>query len=121
MTLVKVKGDHIEFHLEGGGFTNRELLSLPSYDSAIWGVSDEERKIRYRISGTRDKERRRRLESEYNSVRLRRVRPLRQKLEREKREQRGSRFNIWFASDRETVRTSPDELIMRLRPYIELL
>src|SRR4051812_30932673 len=37
VTLVKVKGDHIEFQLDGGGFTNRQLLGLPGYDSAQWG------------------------------------------------------------------------------------
>jgi hypothetical protein len=120
VTLVKIKGDHIEFQLDGGGFTNRQLLGLPGYDSVHWGTSEEERRIRSSITGTRDKDRRRRLESQYDSARLRRVRPLRQKLEREQREKFGSRFNIRFASGRETASVTPDELITIMKPYIEL-
>jgi hypothetical protein len=120
VTLVKIKGDHIEFQLDGGGFTNRQLLGLPGIDSARWGTSEEERKIRSSIIGTRDKDRRRRLESQYDSARLRRVRPLRQQLEREQREKSGSRFNIRFTSDRETALATPEELIAIMRPYLEL-
>lgn len=120
VTLVKVKGDHIEFHLNGGGFTNRQLLGLPGYDSVHWGMSEEERRIRYNISGTRDKQRRRRLESEYDRVRTRRVRPLRAQLERERRAENGSRFNIRFASKEAAAGVSVAELTEILRPYLEL-
>ena len=120
VTLVKVKGDHIEFQLDGGGFTDRQLIGLPGYDSVHWGTTEEERRLRSRISGTRDNKRRRQLQSDYDSLRRRRVRPMREKLEREQREQHGSRFNIRFASDRETARLTAEELTAILRPYIEL-
>src|SRR5687767_3851568 len=120
VTLVKLKGDYIEFHLDGGGFTDRQFLGLPGYDSAHWGTSEEERKLRNRITGTRDKEHRRRYQSDYDRARRRRVQPLREKLERERREQHGSRFNIRFASDREAMRVTAEELTAILRPYIEL-
>ncbi|MGC4056018.1 MAG: hypothetical protein QM757_44995 [Paludibaculum sp.] len=119
VTLVKVKGDHIEFQLDGGGFTNRQLLGLPGYDSVHWGTSEEERRIRSSLMGTRDKERRRRLESEYDRVRRRRVRPLREQLEREQRAQHGSRFNIRFGSERAAAAVRADELTEILRPYVE--
>lgn len=120
VTLVKLKGDHIEFHMDGGGFTNRQLLGLPGIDSVHWGTSEEERKMRYRISGTRDKERRRRLESDYDRLRARRVRPLREQLEREQRAQNGSRFNVRFGSAREAERVTAEELMVILRGYVEL-
>lgn len=119
VTLVKLKGDHIEFQMDGGGFTNRQLLGLPGMDSVHWGMSDEERKMRYRISGTRDKERRRRLESDYDRLRARRVRPLREQLEREQRAQHGSRFNVRFGSAREAERVTAEELMVILRGYVE--
>lgn len=120
VTLVKVKGDHIEFQLDGGGFTNRQLLGLPGYDSVHWGTTEEERRIRSSMIGTRDKERRRRLESEYDRVRRRRVRPLREQMEREQRAQHGSRFNIRFASERAAAAVSVGEMTEILRPYVEL-
>lgn len=94
ITLVRRNGAHVEIHLNGGGFTNREWLLLPSYDSALWGTSEKERRIRDSISGTRDKDRRRRLESEYDWERRKRVKPLHEKLERERRATRGSRLNV---------------------------
>jgi len=120
VTLVKLKGDHIEFHLDGGGFTNLQLWELPGYDSAHWGTTPEERSLQSRISGTRDQTRRRRLKSDYDRLRQRRVRPLRDQLERERRARHGSRFNIWFADDRDAARVTPDELTAILRPYLEL-
>ncbi len=120
VTLVKLKGDHIEFHLEGGGFTNRQLLGLPGYDSVHWGTTEEERRIRSNMYGTRDKERRRRLESEYDRVRRRRVRPLREQLEREQRARHGSRFNIRFVSEKAAAAATPEELTALLRPYLEM-
>ncbi len=99
VTLVKRKGDHIEIHLNGGGFTNRELLSLPGIDSVRWGLSEEETRIRRDIASTRDKDRRRRLESRYDSARSRRVSPLRKAYEKEQRAKRGSRFNVRLRSD----------------------
>jgi hypothetical protein len=94
VTLVKRSGDHFELHLNGGGFTNREWLALPGYDSSKWGTTDEERSLRGRIIGTRDKARRRRLESQYDTLRRRRVKPLRDAYERELRSRRGSRINV---------------------------
>jgi hypothetical protein len=120
VTLVKLKGDHIEFHLNGGGFTNLQLWELPGYDSAHWGTTKEERELQSRMSGTRDQTRRRRLKSDYDRLRQRRVRPLRERLELERRAQHGSRFNIWFGSDREASRVTAEELTAILRPYLEI-
>ena len=94
VTLVKAKGDHVEVHLNGGGFTNKQLLGLPGIDSVHWGMTAEEKKLRYEISGTRDKRRRHQLEGDYDRVRGRRVRPLRAALEREERGKFGSRLNV---------------------------
>ena len=112
VTDVKVKGDRLEVHLNGGGFTNRELWSIPGVDSTRWGTSEEERRIRGSLAGLRDKDRRRRLESQYDSVRLRRVRPLREAYEREQREKRGSRLY---------VRGAERGLAELLRGYVEIV
>ena len=114
VTLVKRSGDHFELHLNGGGFTNREWLALPGYDSSKWGTSDEERSLRGRIIGTRDKDRRRRLESQYDTLRRRRVKPLRDAYERELRAKRGSRMNVKLP-----VRANGDEWAAALRGYLE--
>lgn len=114
VTLVKRKGDHVEVHLNGGGFTNRELWSLPGIGSTRWGMSDEERRLRRDIASTRDNDRRRRLESRYNSVRTRRVSPLRKELEKEQRAKRGSRFNVRLQSD------AVADLEQALAPYLTL-
>ncbi len=114
VTLVKRSGDHFELHLNGGGFTNREWLALPGYDSSKWGMTDEERRLRHSISGTRDKERRRRLESDYDTVRRRRVKPLREAYERELRAKRGSRINVKLPEQ-----ATPDEWATALRGYLE--
>ncbi len=112
VTAVKVKGDRVEVHLNGGGFTNRELWSLPGVDSIRWGRSEEEERIRGNMMGTRDKDRRRRLQSEYDRVRLRRVRPLRDAYEREQREKRGSRLY---------VRGTEADLAKLLLGYLEMV
>ena len=112
VTAVKAKGDRIEVHLNGGGFTNRELWMIPGIDAARWGTSEEESRIRGSLMGTRDKDRRRRLQSEYDRVRLRRVRPLREAYEREQREKRGSRLY---------VRGGAGELAELLRGYVEVV
>lgn len=119
LTLVKVKGDHIEFQLDGGGFTDLQLFRMPGYDSSHWGFTEEERKLRYRISGTSDKDRKKRLESDYDRLRRRRIEPLREQLERERRAQNGSRLNIRLASNREAARVNLEELISILRPYVK--
>jgi len=119
VTLVKVKGDHIEFQLDGGGFTDKQLFLLPGYDSSHWGFTEEERRLRYRITGTSDKDRRKRLESDYDRLRRRRIEPLREQLERERRAQHGSRLNIRFASNREAAGVSAEQLISILGPYLK--
>ena len=94
VTLVKVKGDHVEVHLNGGGFTNRQWLALPGIDSVHWGMTAEEKKLKYEISGARDKARRHQLEGDYDRVRGRRVRSLRAALEREERGKFGARIHV---------------------------
>ena len=94
VTLVKRSGKHVEIHLDGGGFTNKEWLALPSYDSPRWGMTKEEERLKRRVTGTTDRDRRRRLESDYDWVRRKRVKPLREAYERELRAKRGSRVNV---------------------------
>ena len=85
---------------------------IPGVDSVRWGRSEEEDRIKGSMMGTRDKDRRRRLQSEYDRVRLRRVRPLREAYEREQREKRGSRLY---------VRGAERALAELLRGYVEIV
>jgi hypothetical protein len=112
VTLVKRKGDHIEVHLNGGGFTNRELFGLPGFDSSRWGITDEEQRARRDMIGTRDPKRRKTYERRYNSLRTRRVTPLRKAYEMEQRAKRGSRFNVRLQSGDEAG------LEQALAPYV---
>ena len=119
VTLVKFKGDNIEFHLNGGGFTNRQWMGLPRYDSAHWGKTEQEKRLQHRISGTSDPKRRKDYEEDYDDARRRRIKPLREKLEREERAKYGSRINVRFASDREAAAITPEQLTTVLKPYVE--
>lgn len=119
ITLVKVKGDHVEVQLGGGGFTNRQFLGLPGFDSVHWGMSAEEKRIRRDISSTRDAARKRRLESDYDRARRRRVQPLRDKLEREERMRFGSRFNVRFANSKEASAIGAETMVNILHPYVD--
>lgn len=112
VTLVKRKGDHFEVHLNGGGFTNRELFGLPGFDSSRWGTTDEEARARRDMLGTRDPKLRKTYERRYNSLRTRRVTPLRKAYEREQRAKRGSRFNVRLESGDEAG------LEQALAPYL---
>ncbi len=94
VTLVKRSGNHVEIHLDGGGFTNKEWLTLPSYDSARWGMTPTEERMKRRVTGTRDRDRRRQLQADYDWERRKRVKPLREAYERELRAKRGSRVNV---------------------------
>ncbi len=120
VTLVKRKGRHIEVHLNGGGFTDRDLMGLPGYDSPHWGMTEEERRARGRMIGVRNMDRRRWLERDYDRLRRKRIRPLRDALERERRAAGGSRFNLRFARDKDAERATEEELTELLRPYLEL-
>lgn len=112
VTAVKGKPGRLELHLNGGGFTNRELWMIPGIDSIHWGRSKEEDRIKSDLIGVRDKDRRRRLESQYDSIRLRRVRPLREAYEKEQRAARGSRLY---------VRGDEADLERALRGYVALV
>ncbi len=116
VTLVKRSGDHVEIHLNGGGFTNREWMQLPSYDSPRWGTSKKEERLRDSIRGTRDKDRRRQLETDYDWERRKRVKPMREQLERERRAERGSRLNVRLGA-----KATAAEWQAAIAPYITLL
>jgi hypothetical protein len=118
VTHIEAKSKHVEFHLNGGGFTARQQFALPGLDSTYWGFTDEERRLKNGISSARDKRERERRQSAYDRVRRRRVEPLRRQLERERRLQSGSRFNLRFEDAAQVRALTPEQVKQALSRYV---
>ena len=112
ITLVKVKGKHIEFQLDGGGYgtsgdetPTREYISRPD-------KTQREKDLEQEIRDETDSERKRRLQRDLDDLRRRRERDYQDDVRaaqdrydramervREMRPRAGSRFNIRFDRD----------------------
>jgi hypothetical protein len=131
VTLVKVKKDHIEFQLAGGGYgtfgdDTSTGVSLPDVER-----SEQERELEKLVRNETDSERRHHLERELDELRDRRERENRriaierERLEEEKRarlaERRlrgGSRFNVRY-DDRVPTDIGPLDVVAALREYVD--
>jgi hypothetical protein len=131
VTLVKSKGDHIEFHLGGGGYgTFGDDTSTSVYIPRV-EKSSRERELEQRLDDEHDSRRRREIEHELDELRERRERENRRidaereraeevKRERlaERRLQGGSRFNIKYQDDvPHGIR--PEEVMAALAQYVD--
>ncbi len=108
ITTIKVKRDHIEVHLGGGGFgTFTDLLSAPQreYAPSPYVKTSRERDLENRIKNTSDAGERRRLQRELDTLRADKraasadaamVNRMADQEERDRRLQSGSRFNVRF-------------------------
>lgn len=131
VTRVRLKGDHIEFQLEGGGFdwgrdaTTRTFTSTPK--------SNREKELDRLIKSETDSGRKRDLEDERNDLRRERER----RDDRERREiedynerahqrdlekalRSGSRINLRFKKKVPPDALTPEGLLRYLEPWVQL-
>ena len=130
VTLVKVKKDHIEFQLAGGGFgTFGDDTSTSVYMAPI-GKSNREKDLENAVRDETNPRRRRELERELDAVREPRERENRRieiaRLEAEdrkrevvaeKRRRGGSRFNLRY-DDEVPASVTPQDVMAALAPYV---
>ena len=129
VTLVRVKGKNIEFHLNGGGYSGASVApSLPSVTKSRY-ERDLERDLkdatdsreRSRIQSALSRERSRRYADERERERRQRELEIQMRPEFERREREGgSRFNLWFKDGylKESVPT-PQDLMKLLADYVD--
>jgi hypothetical protein len=130
VSRVKVKGDHIEFQLEGGGFNWITDTTTRSFSPT--SKSSREKDLDDRIKSESDSNRKRDMESERDDLRRERER-------RDSREQRdvdeynleahrrdqdravrsGSRINLRFKKRIPPEALTPDGLMQSLSPWVQ--
>ncbi len=131
VTRVRLKGDHIEFQLEGGGFdwgrdaTTRTFTATPK--------SNREKELDKLIKGETDSGRKRDLEDERNDLRRERERrddrerreiedynELAHRRDVEKALRSGSRINLRFKKKVPPEALTPEGLMRYLEPWVQL-
>jgi len=131
VTLIKVKGNLIEFQIGGGGYGTFGDDMNTSSDIHLLEKTEREKTLEKRIKQETDKERKRDLQRELDEVREHREREnriLRAESERieeakkerlaEKRLQGGSRFNLrWSPKVPETIK--PEDVERALVEYVD--
>lgn len=130
VTRVKVKGDHIEFQLEGGGFDWASQATTKSYTAIP--KSSREKELDRMIKDETDRGRKHDLEDERNDLRRERerrddwqrreieeynVRAHERDLERAMRS--GSRINLRFKKQVPSDALTPGGLMRLLEPWVQ--
>jgi len=131
VTLVKIKKDLIEFHLDGGGYGTFGDDTSTSVYMPLLEKSDREKELERKLREENDKERQRNLERELDELRdhrerdNRRIAAEREQAEAQKVEQLaerrlagGSRFNIRY-HDRVPAGVGPDDVMAALGQFVE--
>jgi hypothetical protein len=131
VTLVKIKGDHIEFQLNGGGYGTFADDTSTSVSIPYVEPTGRERELDRLIQDEDDSHKRRRLENEREDLRERRERQNRRideeravaearkrELLDERRRKGGSRFNVRY---RGTVPAGikPEEVMAALAGFVD--
>jgi len=131
VTKVKVKGDAIEFQLEGGGYGVFGDITDPSVSWTPVPKSDRERELEKQLERVSDHRERERITDELNSLRRRRDREndrLRRGAEDQtranaeaiaaRRGQAGSRFNLRFPAKLTPDQLKSDLVVRALSQYV---
>ncbi len=130
ITKIKIKGNHIEFQLGGGGYGvagDESAYVSPQTTPKYW----QEYELEKRLRNETDKDRRRRLQRElyyYQSLRAEQDRRNRAEAEalseikrqriEEKALRSGSRFNIHFDKNLDKSQITPEFVIRALERYV---
>jgi hypothetical protein len=131
VTLVKIKGDHIEFQLNGGGYGTFGDDTSTSVSIPYVQPSSRERELDRLIREEEDSHKRRRLESERDELRERRERQNRRidadraiaeahkrEVLDERRRKGGSRFNLRFQGS-VPAGIKPEEVMAALAEFVD--
>jgi hypothetical protein len=130
VTRIRVKDDHIEFHLGGGGYSGYGL-NVSDYVASV-GKTEREKNLERDLKQTTDPERKRATKEEIDRLKRSREREdarnrvnARETAEREKENLRarrangGSRFNIAFQKGTSPELLTPEWLMEALARYVE--
>jgi hypothetical protein len=130
VTMVKVKGDLIEFQIGGGGYGTFGDDTSTSSGIELLDKSDRERRLEQLIKDEKDRDRRRDLQDELNYLRSRRERENRalraesERIEEMKRERLaerrlhgGSRFNLRYKKVPANI--APEDVVAALTEYVD--
>ena len=131
VTLVKVKEDLIEFHLDGGGYGTFGDDTSTSVYMPLVEKSEREKELERKIKDESDRDKRREMEREFDELRDRRERENRRieaektraeaekaALVAERRLHGGSRFNIRY-DDRVPPGMRPQDVMAALAEYVD--
>jgi hypothetical protein len=131
VTLVKIKGDHIEFQLNGGGYGTFGDDTSTSVSIPYVQPSNRERELDRLIKEEDDSHKRRRLEDERDELRERRERQNRRidadraiaeahkrEVVDERRRKGGSRFNLRYQGS-VPAGIKPEEVMAALAEFVD--
>jgi len=132
ITKIKLKGDHIEFQLGGGGYGTFGDDTSPNVSIPSASKSGRERTLEEQIPKTTDAAEKRRLQNELNHLRSERSREdARNRAEaaqataiqaaniRQRRLEGGSRFNIWYERNVPLDALTPEGVMQALGEYAD--
>jgi hypothetical protein len=132
VTKVKVKGDHIEFQLGGGGYGTFGDDASPHVAVRTASKSEREKNLERDLQKTTDADQRRKMREELDALRRKRERE-NSRLEaeaaqaeqvkaaniRERRIEGGSRFNVRYDSDVPGEALTPEGVMRALAEYVD--
>jgi hypothetical protein len=131
ITAFNVKGDRIEFQLDGGGFGTFGDDSSTTVAPKIIDKSDYEKQLEQQIANTTDEDRKRQLQRDLDRERARRERQnqdnraaaqIASQIKAQKvansRMQGGSRFNLRWAGSIPPTELNPDAITKLMADYV---
>ena len=132
VTKIVLKGDHIEFQLDGGGFGVAGDDSNTVVTPVVTAVSDLEKDLVKQVAAEKDPKRKQDLQRDLDRERARRARQddanrnaamiasqLKAQLVAEKRLQGGSRFNLTWKGTVPSDDRNPDTVMKLLANYVD--
>jgi hypothetical protein len=132
VTKVKLKSDHIEFQLGGGGYGTFGDDTSPHVSVPVVSKSERERNLERDLQKTTDPDQRRRIREELDALRKRREREdARNQAEaaqaeqakaaniRQRRIEGGSRFNLQYGSAVPGDALTPESVMLALSEYVD--
>jgi hypothetical protein len=132
VTKVKVKGDHIEFQLGGGGYGTFGDDASPHVAVRTAAKSEREKNLERDLQKATDADQRRKMREELDALRRKRERE-NSRLEaeaaqaeqvkaaniRQRRIEGGSRFNVRYDSDVQGEALTPEGVMRALAEYVD--